>query len=219
MLTAISFDKSGNYLAVGDQGGRVIIFKYLDLKNSRYFDYRYFTEIQSHEPEFDHLKSIELDEKINSIEFLNNQGRTLKMLTTNDRVIKLWKFDYKINRKIGKASLGDNGQIVFPKSKVVDEGYESTEKLQYKFCHNYNINSMSTSPDSENFLSADDLRINLWDIENNHLAFNLVDLKPPNIEELSEVITHVEYHPVRSDMFLFSSSKGYISKCDLRVNS
>ena len=78
---------------------------------------------------------------------------------------------------------------------------------------------MSASPDGENFLSADDLRVNLWNLENNILAFNLVDLKPPNIEELAEVITHVEYHPKRSDIFLFSSSKGYISMCDLRVNS
>lgn len=70
VLTAISFDKTGNYIAVGDRGGRVIIFKYLQLKNSRYFDYRYYTEIQSHEPEFDHLKSIELEEKISYLEFL-----------------------------------------------------------------------------------------------------------------------------------------------------
>jgi len=34
-------------------------------------------------------------------------------------------------------------------------------------------------------LSADDLRVNLCSLENNILAFNLVDLKPPNIEELA----------------------------------
>jgi serine/threonine-protein phosphatase 2A regulatory subunit B len=128
ILSAISFDKTGNYLAVGDHGGRVIIFKYIDLKNSRYFDYRYFTEIQSHEPEFDHLKSIELDEKINSIEFINNNSTSLRMLTTNDRVIKLWKFDYRVHRKVTNAGIGPDGQITIPKSKVVDEGYESIEK-------------------------------------------------------------------------------------------
>jgi len=41
----MTFDKSGEYLAVGDKGGRVIVFRYTDLKNSRYFDYRYFSEI------------------------------------------------------------------------------------------------------------------------------------------------------------------------------
>jgi serine/threonine-protein phosphatase 2A regulatory subunit B len=47
----------------------------------------------------------------------------------------------------------------------------------------------------------------------------MVNLKPPNIEELAEVITHVEYHPKRSDVFLFSSSNGYINLCDLRTSS
>ena len=106
-----------------------------------------------------------------------------------------------------------------PESRIIDEGYESTEKKQYKFCHNYNINSLSSSPDGQNFLSADDLRINLWSVENNEIAYNYVDLKPPQIEELAEVITYCEYHPKRSDVFLFSSSKGYISVCDLRKNS
>ena len=45
VLTAMSFDKSGEFLAVGDKGGRVIIFRYTDLRNSRYFDYRYFAEV------------------------------------------------------------------------------------------------------------------------------------------------------------------------------
>lgn len=110
-MTAVEFDKTGKYLAVGDQGGRVIIFKYNELKNSRYFDYRYFTEIQSHEPEFDHLKSIELDEKINAIEFVNNKNSVLQMLSTNDRIIKLWKFEYKVHRESSRCSIGANGQI------------------------------------------------------------------------------------------------------------
>jgi serine/threonine-protein phosphatase 2A regulatory subunit B len=64
----MAFDGTGDFLAVGDRAGRVIIFKNTGtLKNSRYFDYRYFSEIQSHEPEFDHLKSIELEEKINHL--------------------------------------------------------------------------------------------------------------------------------------------------------
>jgi len=89
----------------------------------------------------------------------------------------------------------------------------------FKGCHDYSINSLSVSPDGENFLSADDLRINMWSLQDNITAFNIVDLKPPNIQSLPELITHVEYHPRRSDVFLFSSSGGYISYCDLRVSS
>ena len=75
--------------------------------SSRYFDYKYLTEIQSHEPEFDCLKSLELDEKINAIEFLRERQNlsslvvcsskpNVSFLSTNDRVIKLWKVDYRV---------------------------------------------------------------------------------------------------------------------------
>ena len=92
VLTAINFDKSGEFLAVGDNGGRVIMFKYATLKDSRYFDYRYFKEIQSHEREYDYLKSQEIDEKINSLEFLHgSKSDSLQLLSTNSKAIKLWK--------------------------------------------------------------------------------------------------------------------------------
>lgn len=116
ILSAIAFDKSGDFLAVGDKGGRVIIFKYLELKNSRYFDYRYFSEIQSHEPEFDHLKSIELNEKINALDFLHNyKSSSVQLLSTNDRIIKLWRVDNKQRKETQKTQIQD-GQIVFPRS-------------------------------------------------------------------------------------------------------
>jgi len=218
VLTAIKFDKSGEHLAVGDKGGRVIVFKYSELKNSRYFDYRYLTEVQSHEPEIDHLKSIDLEEKINTIEFLYHQHGSLKFLSSNDKVIKLWSLSYKV-RKQASSCLGPEGQITMPELRVAFEGFESKERNQFRDCHNYNINSLSVSPCNEYFISADDLRVNLWNFEDSLLAFNIVDLKPPNIEELSEVITHAEFHPRISDLFIFSSSKGYISMCDLRMNS
>lgn len=220
ILTALSFDKTGEYLAVGDRGGRVIVFRYTDLKNSRYFDYRYCSEIQSHEPEFDHLKSLELDEKINAVEFLcTPKASNQQLLSTNDRIIKLWKLQERVQKQYSNCTVNGNNDIVFPQAQVVSSGYEGILRKEFKNCHNYSINSLSTSPDGENFLSSDDLRVNLWSLENHNQAFQVVDLKPPNIEELAEVITHVEYHPKRSDVFLFSSSNGYICICDLRVSS
>lgn len=38
-------------------------------------------------------------------------------------------------------------------------------------------------------LSSDDLRVYLWSLEQPNKAFISVDLKPDNLDELSEVIT------------------------------
>jgi len=50
------------------------------------------------------------------------------MLSTNDRIIKLWKFEYKVHRESSRCSIGPDGQLIFPQSQTVDEGYESIEK-------------------------------------------------------------------------------------------
>jgi len=43
-----------------------------------------------------------------------------------------------------------------------------------------------------------------------------VDIKPANMEELTEVITASEFHPSECHLFVYSSSKGTIRLCDMR---
>ncbi|EHB03845.1 Serine/threonine-protein phosphatase 2A 55 kDa regulatory subunit B alpha isoform [Heterocephalus glaber] len=83
--------------------------------------------------------------------------------------------------------------------------------------HTYHINSISINSDYETYLSADDLLINLWHLEIRDRSFNIVDIKPANMEELTEVITAAEFHPNSSNTFVYSSSKGTIWLCDMRA--
>ncbi|XP_040951172.1 serine/threonine-protein phosphatase 2A 55 kDa regulatory subunit B beta isoform isoform X2 [Gossypium hirsutum] len=56
----------------------------------------------------------------------------------------------------------------------------------YGHAHDYHINSISNNSDGETFISADDLRINLWNLEISNQSFNIVDVKPANMEDLTE---------------------------------
>lgn len=57
------------------------------------YEFRYLTEFQSHEPEFDYLKSLEIEEKINKVRWVKGRcsPRCHLLLTTNDKTVKLWK--------------------------------------------------------------------------------------------------------------------------------
>lgn len=46
---------------------------------------------------------------------------------------------------------------------------------------------------------------------------DIVDIKPANMEELTEVITAAEFHPHHCNTFVYSSSKGTIRLCDMRT--
>jgi len=82
--------------------------------------------------------------------------------------------------------------------------------------HAYHINSISLNSDGETYISSDDLRINLWNLNIVDQSFNIVDIKPANMEELTEVITSAEFHPQQCNIFMYSSSKGTIKLGDMR---
>lgn len=48
---------------------------------------------------------------------------------------------------------------------------------------------------------------------------DIVDIKPANMEELTEVITAAEFHPHQCNTFVYSSSKGTIRMCDMRASA
>ncbi|KAL7976402.1 hypothetical protein Chor_015466 [Crotalus horridus] len=85
--------------------------------------------------------------------------------------------------------------------------------------HTYHVNSISVNSDCETYMSADDLRINLWHLAITDRSFNIVDIKPDNMEDLTEVITASEFHPHHCNLFVYSSSKGSLRLCDMRASA
>ena len=50
--------------------------------------------------------------------------------------------------------------------------FHSHEKKKYSGAHTYHINSLAINSDNETFLSADDLRINMWNLNNSDTCFS-----------------------------------------------
>ncbi|PPD92263.1 hypothetical protein GOBAR_DD10807 [Gossypium barbadense] len=335
IISAIEFDKTGDHLATGDRGGRVVLFERTDTKDvgsatftnhgvprrdlermeypiGRHPEFRYKTEFQSHEPEFDYLKSLEIEEKINKIRWCQTANGALFLLSTNDKTIKFWKVQEKKVKKISDMNLDPskavgNGSIASsstPKLCLANGGSPDRSynylgndfsfppgglpslrlpvvtsqetnlvarcRRVYAHAHDYHINSVSNNRyssffsnviwtwirlplqaqqylktknpmvdclsclrcmnhhhililrenvDGETFISADDLRINLWNLEISNQSFNIVDVKPANMEDLTEVITSAEFHPTHCNTLAYSSSKGSIRVIDLRQSA
>ncbi len=66
---------------------------------------------------------------------------------------------------------------------------------------------------------VDDLRINVWNFERASESFNIIDIKPSNLEELTEVITSSSFHPTSCNQLIYSTSRASIRMCDLRENA
>lgn len=194
-------------------------------------EYNVYSTFQSHEPEFDYLKSLEIEEKINKIRWLKRKNQAHFLLSTNDKTIKLWKVSERDKRVEGYNTKEEMGsirdpmpitsidQLRIPTTKPMDLLVEASPRRIFANAHTYHINSISVNSDQETYLSADDLRINLWHLEITDQCFNIVDIKPTNMEELTEVITAAEFHPNECNLFVYSSSKGTIRLCDMRSSA
>ncbi|KAJ1618885.1 hypothetical protein T492DRAFT_1089783, partial [Pavlovales sp. CCMP2436] len=242
LISAVEFNEDGTYLATGDRGGRIVIFESSEMDGvpkgngqtkclPRYandasdekrsaaskVEYRFYCEFQSHEPEFDYLKSLEIEERINGIRWCRGYAGSRCLLSTNDKTIKLWKVYEKTVKLVSDVShepgpQGSNAAIagIAPKSGLTntdggtlyptaatvlrlpritphDVIVTAMPKRVYANGHAYHINSIGVNCDGESFLSADDLRVNLWHLGASDTCFNLVDIKPNDMEDLSEV--------------------------------
>lgn len=89
---------------------------FIQSKNSipRRGEYNVYSTFQSHEPEFDYLKSLEIEEKINKIRWLKRKNPAHFLLSTNDKTIKLWKVSERDKRVEGYNTKEENGAIRDP---------------------------------------------------------------------------------------------------------
>lgn len=237
LVTAVEFDHTGDYLATGDRGGRVVVFQrnpHVSRKASKRlpqeYEWQVYHQFQSHEQEFDCLKSLEIEEKINCISWCQPVSGQQMLLTSNDKTIKLWKVGSRKAPQFGnKISTIKDGKLSMRKSLISDggngggnDGYSAiaaSSKHVFSNAHSYNINSICLNSDGDTFLSADDLRINWWNKEITDTCFNIVDIKPSNMEELTEVITSARFHPTHCNILLYSSSRGSIKIADTRQSA
>lgn len=270
IISTVEFDHTGNYLATGDKGGRVVLFERnqtvseglharsiirtfpitlhpwatTDSLQKKTCEYKFHTEFQSHEPEFDYLKSLEIEEKINKIKWCRRQNASHYLLSTNDKTIKLWKVFEKSLKVVAENNLShdltpggpliggggpprpnpnisflDSASLKLPRLTHHDTVVAAVPRRTYANAHAYHINSISVNSDGETFISSDDLRINLWNLNIQDQSFNIVDIKPANMEELTEVITAAEFHPQSCNWFMYASSKGTIKLADMRASA
>ncbi|XP_042181920.1 serine/threonine-protein phosphatase 2A 55 kDa regulatory subunit B beta isoform-like [Oncorhynchus tshawytscha] len=228
VISTVEFNPSGELLATGDKGGRVVVFQREQETKSvpqRRGEYNVYSTFQSHDPEFDYLKSLEVEEKINKIRWLPQQNAAYFLLSTNDKTVKLWKIRERDRRPEGYNLKDEDGQIRHPSTitslrvpvlQNSDLMVEATARRVFSNAHTYHINSISVNSDFQTYISTDDLRVNLWNLEITDQSFNIVDIKPCNMEDLTEVITAAEFHPQQCNTLAYSSSRGSVRLCDMR---
>ena len=216
-ITTVKYNERGNWLAAADKGGRIVLFRHG--KNNNYGDARTFIphfQFQAFEVEFDFLKSLEINSQVNCLKF-HDIPQKVALFAANDKRITYWKINEHEDHDCTSVESVENGNGLRVPRRSGGQAKTSAKVCRtYKNAHAYNINSLDTSKDKDILMSADDLRVNLWNVENPSACLSYVDFKPSNMTELSEVITCARFFPKSSNLFHISSSKGIVRVGDMR---
>ena len=101
----------------------------------------------------------------------------------SDKTIKLWKVFEKSVRVVSESNLHDSqqrnlpmptspNQLRLPRMAQQDNIIAAIPRKVYANAHAYHIHSISVNSDQETYLSADDLRINLWNLDISDQSFS-----------------------------------------------
>ena len=97
--------------------------------------------------------------------------------------MKLWKISERYRRYCNLNTVTDEGvkrdetsikQLRVPVKVQDDVSIEAMPRRIFSNAHTYHINSISVNSDDCTYLSADDLRVNLWDLERTDQSFSIL---------------------------------------------
>ena len=102
-----------------------------------------------------------------------------------DKTVKLWKIsernvriDGPLNTKTPDGTLDldpkEINGLKIPKLQPTSLMIEASPRKIFSNAHTYHINSIAINSDDETYLSADDLRINLWHLQRTDQSFSIL---------------------------------------------
>jgi len=104
-------------------------------------------------------------------------------LFLTDKTVKLWKISERCYAPSNFNLRDDQGvprnpedvtTLRVPVFKPSELVVEASPRRVYANAHTYHINSISLNSDDETYLSADDLRINLWHLGINDQSYSIL---------------------------------------------
>jgi serine/threonine-protein phosphatase 2A regulatory subunit B len=99
-----------------------------------------------------------------------------------DKTIKLWKVFEKSLRVVSESNMSDGQQALpppalrqhlrLPRMQHQDNIIAAVPRKVYSNAHAYHIHSITVNSDQETYISADDLRVNLWNLNISDQSFS-----------------------------------------------
>ena len=232
IITDIKTSDRGDIVVAGEKGGRIILFQKAQKspKNKAFSKLQYFYEYSAYDKDFDVHKSTEYSEAVRCLSVLPTYSQDkIDILSCSYRTIKLNRV-YNYKQKLftnddyfyERNSTGDK-PITIPKLRSIKYDLKAKNKINITLYNSNELNSLSYNKQFTNqFLTSDDNKILLWDMNHINDPYCIVDLEESStnsIEEYSEKVTKSLISDSNPNIISYGTNYGSIQLLDTRTSS
>ncbi|EPY31197.1 protein phosphatase 2 (formerly 2A), regulatory subunit B [Angomonas deanei] len=224
------------YVATGDRAGRVSIMRREPITPSQRktmlsditrapprttVPYEYHVSQFAYSSVIDPLNNVEVTPNIAALAFLPHTSPSPLLLTANEKVPKLYKVLPSVRKSVDPVRMVDQleadgtGPLTSPSR---DSTVAMKMISRFALNHEYSINSLCPLTDSEQFVSADDLTVQLWCTEYPEISLETYNIRPPGDEDPKEIIRTVKNFPHEPFLLFVVTSAGNVRVIDMRQN-
>ena len=164
-ISVLSFNQSGQFLASGDQAGRVVIFQILPPRMPGGKPIVSFVnQVHAHKSQFDYFRSELSEPKINSLAWVRSNQLNPLLITCNSHEAKMWRMVQSAKPTWTPLDFTlDNFKL--PTARQLEIKY-STEQVQtYMDLQTEYLIDIQTLTDQRSFAMIDVGCVKLWDME------------------------------------------------------
>jgi len=235
IISDLKMSENGDIIVAGDKGGRIILFQKLERspKNKPITKLEYYHEFSAYDKDFDVHKSTEYSEAVRCLSVLptSNPDKT-DILSCGFRTVRLNRVynskqmafvndDYSFRDNKGNSLSSMN--ISIPKLRSIRYDLKSKTKLDITIYNSNELNSLNYNKIfNEQFLTRDDSKVLLWDMNHSHnpyLLINFDEMSHNEIEDYQERITKSLISDKNPHVISYGTNYGNINIFDTRTSS
>lgn len=216
-ISTLAFSHDGQFLASGDQAGRVVVFRLNEpRRNSDRPTVDFITQTHAHKSQFDYFRSELSEMKVNSLKWIPRQTYNPLLLTCNSHDAKLWRFNSteRLSWNCTDAGAQPSDSFVFPTLKHVERKYTMECVRTFSDIQTEYIMDLQALPDQRSFLMVDVSCVKLWDIERDASSVCLCKVSQQEPE-----ITASAIDSSAPSVFLVGDDLGICRKYDMRMQA
>ncbi|KAH0795084.1 Protein phosphatase PP2A regulatory subunit B [Histomonas meleagridis] len=211
-ISAMAFSSDGQFLASGDQAGRVVVFR-LNENGKRQPTVSFVTQVHAHKAQFDYFHSELSEMKVNSLKWVPRQALNPLLITCNSHDAKLWRFNASpkiVWNEFDDCQLIDDS-FIFPTFRQKDTEYSAECVKTFNDIQTEYIVDLQTLPDQHSFIMVDVSCVKLWDMERDIKSVCLCKVSQQEPEIITSAI-----HSSQPHAFIIGDDDGVCKMFDMR---